>query len=285
MENLNERLIILFLPKLSLKEPVLSDVIAYLGREAKIKSDKCGAKMAEIKQTVMEMVNHLLKTHPELAPAIEQLAALAQGKTKEQFFGYYEWVHYGGLSTQDAFTKIYDENHWGKSDDPAQPFYSGVGSHAPPIVDTYIKAVKEFLSSLEEKPTVVDLGCGDFYVGAQLRDLCGDYIACDIVEPLIKFNKEKYKSLNVDFRVLDLSNDEMPAADVVFIRQVIQHLSNKEILASLDQICSKYKYLILTEHLPGQETFTPNLDKPSGRYNRVAFCLTSAPMEQISGIA
>ena len=176
-----------------------------------------------------------------------------------------------GLSTQDAFTKIYDENHWGKSDDPAQPFYSGVGSHAPPIVDTYIKAVKEFLSSLEEKPTVVDLGCGDFYVGAQLRDLCGDYIACDIVEPLIKFNTEKYKSLNVDFRVLDLSKDELPAADIVFVRQVFQHLSNKEILASLEQICSKFKYLILTEHLPGQETFTPNLDKPSGRYNRVAF--------------
>jgi len=33
----------------------------------------------EIKQTVLEMVNHLLKQQSELAPAIEQIAALAQG--------------------------------------------------------------------------------------------------------------------------------------------------------------------------------------------------------------
>ena len=104
--------------------------------------------MPEIKQTVLEMVNHLLKQQPELAPAIEQIAALAQGKTQDDFFGYYEWIHYKGLSTQEIFTKIYNEGHWGNSKDQALPFYSGTGSHAPQIVETYLEAVKAFLTSL-----------------------------------------------------------------------------------------------------------------------------------------
>ena len=33
---------------------------------------------------------------------------------------------------------------------------------------------------------------------------------------------------------------------------------------ALPQISRKYKYLVLTEHLPATEPFTPNLDIPTG---------------------
>jgi hypothetical protein len=185
------------------------------------------------------------------------------------------------LTTQEIFTKIYKERVWGQSKDPSDEFYSGTGSRDRTIVQTYIDSVDRFLRSFDVKPSVVDLGCGDFFVGSQIRALCGSYTACDIVAPLIVFNKEKYRSLNVDFRILDLTRDELPQGDVLFIRQVLQHLSNKQIKGALTQIPMKFKYLILTEHLPASESFTHNLDIPGGALLRLpiqsGIVLTSPP--------
>src|SRR5689334_16770122 len=171
---------------------------------------------------------------------------------------------YRNLSTQEVFSKIYETGFWGKSGDPSQPYCSGNGSRDGTILSAYITAVQDFLGNLAKKPHVVDLGCGDFFVGARIRPLCDSYTACDIVPKLIEFNREKFKPLNVDFRVLDLTTDELPRGDVVFIRQVLQHLSNEQIARALPKIASQYKFLVLTEHLPETPRFEPNLDKPAG---------------------
>jgi SAM-dependent methyltransferase len=172
-------------------------------------------------------------------------------------------------TTQEIFTKIYNENTWGQSSDPSQKYHSGPGSHDPTLVNAYVKSLDQFLRSFDEKPDVVDLGCGDFFIGSQIRGLCGNYTACDIVEPLIALNREKYKSLNVDFRVLDLTKDSLPEGDILFIRQVLQHLSNKQIKKALPQIAKRYKYFVLTEHLAATDSFVPNLDLPTGPSARV----------------
>ena len=189
--------------------------------------------------------------------------------------------HYGNLSTKEIFTKIYEEGAWGRADNLDQKYFSGSGSHDDAVTSAYVDAVAKFLSSFAEKPNVVDLGCGDFTVGASIRHLCGTYIACDIVEPLIDWNREKYRNLNVDFRVLDVTEDELPAADVGFVRQVLQHLSNAHIARAVPQLAAKYKYLVLTEHLPSAGAFAPNRDKPAGASVRSALnsgvVLTSAP--------
>ncbi len=185
------------------------------------------------------------------------------------------------LTVQQAFAKIYEEGAWGRSDDPSQPFFSGSGSHDGRVIDAYVDAIQGFLSTFETKPDVVDLGCGDFFVGSKLRRFCGRYTACDIVPELVAFDRQRYKDLDVDFRVVDLTTDELPAGDVVFIRQVLQHLSNAQILQALPAICAKYKYLVLTEHLPGTPAFAHNLDKRVGPEIRTGsgsgIVLTSPP--------
>ena len=108
----------------------------------------------------------------------------------------------------------------------------------------YENAVVEFIHSLDAKPDVVDLGCGDFSVGSHIRPLCRNYIACDIVEPLIEFNRKEYESQNVDFRVLDFTRDRIPSCEVLFLRQVLQHLSNKHIKKALPKLVSCCKYLV-----------------------------------------
>jgi SAM-dependent methyltransferase len=188
---------------------------------------------------------------------------------------------YKNLSTKEIFTKIYAEGAWGKATELEQKFYSGSGSHDGYIVSSYTLALEKRLAQFETKPNVVDLGCGDFFVGAKIRNLCNEYVACDIVEPLINFNKIKYAHLNVKFKVLDITKDELPNGEIVFIRQVLQHLSNEQIIEVLHRISTKYKYIILTEHLPTVDSFMHNIDKPTGADVRLTFnsgvVLTSTP--------
>lgn len=167
---------------------------------------------------------------------------------------------FGGLSTKELFSKIYRTGAWGRSPDGARRFYSGAGSHDRSIVGPYVESVVRFLQEFPGKPDVVDLGCGDFSVGSQIRHACGRYIACDIVDSVIESNRDTFAHLGVDFRVLDLTVDDIPRADVVIIREVLQHLSNGSILAAIPRIAASCRFLVLTERLPRGDTFPHNLD-------------------------
>ena len=190
-------------------------------------------------------------------------------------------IKYKKLTTEQLFSYIYHTEKWGKSENSENRFYSGEGSNDISITSGYIDGVNIFLESFPNKPDVVDLGCGDFVVGSKISPLCGLYIACDIVAPLIEYNKNKYQKLNVDFRTLNLNSDNLPSADVVFIRQVLQHLSNSDIKNIIPKLAQNYKYLVLTEHLPITENFIHNLDMDTGPNLRLELdsgvVLTSPP--------
>ena len=162
--------------------------------------------------------------------------------------------------TKDAMQQIYEMKLWG---DNNTEFYSGDGSHSSAIIKPYIEVVMSVLKSFKNQITVCDLGCGDFNIGKELVKYTKKYIAVDIVPELIAYNKEKFKETNLKFQCLDISKDELPSADCVIIRQVLQHLSNKEVL---NVICKLYdfKYIILTEHIPDDD-FIPNKDIVSGQ--------------------
>jgi hypothetical protein len=162
--------------------------------------------------------------------------------------------------TKDAMTQIYDMKLWGGKE---FDFYSGDGSHHPEIVNPYIEVVKTFLESFSSPLKVCDLGCGDFNIGSQFVEYSHTYIAVDIVDNLIKYNKEKFKKDNLEFQCLDITADTLPPGDCVILRQVLQHLSNAEVQKVLCKLAN-FKYVILTEHLP-KGNFVPNKNIISGQ--------------------
>lgn len=170
---------------------------------------------------------------------------------------------------EETFLRIYRDGLWGNSEDPDDPYFSGSGSHAQAHLDAYVLALEAFLRAFPNKPDVVDLGCGDFAVGSRIRPFCGTYVACDIVAPLIERNRRRFASLAVDFRILDITSDLLPTADVAILRQVLQHLSNDQIQSAVDRISSTYRYMIVTEHLPSSADFVPNTDKIAGPHTRI----------------
>jgi len=162
--------------------------------------------------------------------------------------------------TKEAMEQVYDLKLWGNN---GSNFYSGDGSHNPDIVRPYIEVVTTFLQSTEQQLVVCDLGCGDFNIGKQLMKYAEKYIAVDIVSSLISDNKEKFKAENLEFLCLDIAKDQLPKADCVILRQVLQHLSNTEIQSIVEKL-NNFKYIILTEHLPEGE-FSPNKNIISGQ--------------------
>jgi SAM-dependent methyltransferase len=165
------------------------------------------------------------------------------------------------LSIAEVFSSVYREGRWERSSDG--DLSSGPGSNDPVLVQPYVRALAKFITSLPSQPSVVDLGCGDFNVGRHLRPFCANYVACDVVPFLISRNKEKFADLKVDFRCIDIIEDELPGGDVVFLRQVLQHLNNAQINKIIPKLY-QYKFLVLTEHLPTEPDFPRNLDKQPG---------------------
>lgn len=162
--------------------------------------------------------------------------------------------------TKKAMEQVYEMNLWGGSN---YDFYSGEGSHESSIINPYLHEIKRFLTSFDSQLTVCDLGCGDFNIGKQLVEFSKQYIGIDIVESLINRNIDKYKSSNLEFQCMDIASDDLPLTDCVILRQVLQHLSNNEVIKIVQKL-NKYKFIILTEHVP-EGKFIPNIDIISGQ--------------------
>lgn len=168
--------------------------------------------------------------------------------------------------TKDVMNQIYDMSLWGGQE---FDFYSGEGSHHPDIIQPYINAVTSFLSSFSKPLVICDLGCGDFNIGNHLVKYSKHYHAIDIVEHLIDRNKIKYQENNLEFLCLNIAKDELPAANCIILRQVLQHLSNTEIQNIVNKI-RNYKYIILTEHIPVGD-FIPNKDSITSQGIRLKY--------------
>jgi hypothetical protein len=198
---------------------------------------------------------------------VRKQVPLSIRRARRDFLRRRRWKSFEKLPLKEVFQRIYEDGAWSVSQGPAH-FYSGSGSHTQALVAPYVEGVARFLRGFPNKPDVVDLGCGDFAIGSQLRPFCGRYVACDVVEPLIEENRRRFESLDVDFRALDITADALPSGEVAFVRQVLQHLSNTHIQSFITKAAHTYRYLIVTEHLPAQ-SFVPNLDKPAGPHVRI----------------
>ena len=157
-------------------------------------------------------------------------------------------------SSRTIFSEIYKTNAWGGR---AGEFYSGPHFGG----DDYPAAIRTFIRS-RGISTVLDLACGDFWVGRQIAPAAQMYIGADVVHSLIERNSREFSSDRIRFVCLDMIKDPLPDAGLCLILQTLQHLSNSEIATVLKKAC-KFPYLIVSEHLPS-EPLTFNLDQPHG---------------------
>jgi SAM-dependent methyltransferase len=109
--------------------------------------------------------------------------------------------------------------------------------------------------------SVVDVGCGDWQF-SRVMDWSGiRYQGFDVVDTVIDLNKERFASDNITFATLRSISD-LPKADLVVCKDVLQHLPNRDVNEYLDYFSTHYKYAIVTNDI-FPDAYT-NSDIPHG---------------------
>ena len=183
---------------------------------------------------------------------------------------------------KETFQDIYKNNRWGSAqfEYSSCDFFSGVGSYADELVNPYVSLVDELVSEKGVRK-ISDLGCGDFNIGRRIAPLVDEYIGCDIVPELIERNKIRFSNDRCRFVCLDIVDDDLPEADLCLIREVFQHLSNKELMQVLPKL-AQYKYVLITGTITiSEEGF--NREISHGGYHSVSlenvpFCIKGTEM-------
>jgi SAM-dependent methyltransferase len=162
----------------------------------------------------------------------------------------------------EVFSEIYASGQWG-----GREFDSGSGSQGS-AATRYAAFIRELLHETGAR-TVVDVGCGDFRVASQFVSDVDSYLGIDVVETIIERNTTMFGRPGISFSKLDATSYDLPQADICLVRQVLQHLSNRQISEILFR-CRKYPLVVVTEHWPAAQAATvPNRDKPHGPDTRL----------------
>jgi SAM-dependent methyltransferase len=177
-----------------------------------------------------------------------------------------------------VFTSIYDDKTWGANGEGRGT--SGTGSTLQATV-VYRAYLQQFMKDNGIK-SVVDAGCGDWEFSSAIDWTGIDYRGFDIVQSVVARNVERYgKRTNIKFSVGNIITDDLPPADLLVSKDVLQHLTNKDIVAFLAKQLPKYKHILLTNGVDARTLSGANGDIAIGDYRPID--LTKPPYN-LSGL-
>lgn len=137
---------------------------------------------------------------------------------------------------KEVFTDIYARKAWGDG--------SGGGS-APDVARPYIDFITQYLT-WPVTLTVLDIGCGDLSIARRIKWGVSRYIGIDASSG---WHEPDDMTNAVVIGAADALYCDLPAADLVLCKEVLQHLSNEQVQLLLDR----------TAHYP-RRLFTNNCD-------------------------
>ena len=142
------------------------------------------------------------------------------------------------VELKEVFTNIYESNLW-----TSEESRSGLGSELKST-----EVIRRELPELFKKfkiESVLDIPCGDFNWMQHVDMNNVNYIGGDIVDKMIESNNITFP--NMDFRVLDLTESELPKVDLIFVRDLLGHFNYQNVNKALQNIIrSGSKYLLTT---------------------------------------
>lgn len=142
-----------------------------------------------------------------------------------------------------TFNRIYAEGTWGR--DVAGGGTSGTGSTLA-ITQEYRAYIEDFIRT-HGVTSVVDAGSGDWGFSHAIDWGGASYLGVDIASDVVAAVRSRHETDNVRFQVGDIT-DDLPAADLLISKDVLQHLSNDLVRKFIRNNLrpGKYKWVILT---------------------------------------
>lgn len=167
--------------------------------------------------------------------------------------------------TRVAFEKIYRDADWGKNS-------GGIGNSGTGSTLEATALYRQYLQNFIKEhgiTSVVDAGCGDWEF-SQTIDWTGiDYKGYDIVPKLIEQNTAKFQKDNIHFFVGNMVDDDLPKADLLVSKHVLQHLPNEMVKKFLAKQLAKYKHVLLTNGVDAVYLTALNSDIKPGEYREL----------------
>jgi len=154
---------------------------------------------------------------------------------------------------------------------------SGMGSS---LAATRIvrEALPGLLGALDVR-TLIDAPCGDYHWFSKVDYPLKLYLGIEIVENLVRLNRERH---NIPFRYFelgDVTEDVLPRVDAIFCRDCMVHLPNELVARSIRNfVASGSRYLITTNFVDlGNKEINDRVNKDItiGQWRPIS--LTSAP--------
>lgn len=178
-------------------------------------------------------------------------------------------VHYSDDLTH-VFESIYETCEWGKNE--LLEGTSGSGSEFK-NVQPYFNFLQTFLKE-NKIQSVVDAGCGDWQFSQFINWSGINYQGFDASKTVIKKNQEKFASKTITFVHGNFLERDLPKADLLILKDVLQHLSSKNIKKAISQF-KNYKYVIVVNDVDPINLSAPNIEIKDGQYRPLD--ITSAP--------
>jgi SAM-dependent methyltransferase len=157
---------------------------------------------------------------------------------------------------EERFERIYGEKLWGVNE--LGEGFSGGGSKLENI-RPYYEYLTYFLSSKNIR-SVVDLGCGDWEFAKHMDWTGIDYKGFDVVKSVIEKNNVRYGKDTIHFYCGNFLEMEIPSADLLICKHVLQHMPTADVLAFVKTIIPKFKHCIIVEDMTNYPGY--NIDHP-----------------------
>ena len=128
---------------------------------------------------------------------------------------------------------------------------SGSGSRLVQTIEIRMRIpvlVREFNAS-----SMLDAPCGDFHWQKRMELELQRYVGADIVPDIIRMNQRKYGNHIRQFRILDITKDELPRSDIILCRDCLVHFPFKKIVAALRNFKRSDSSYLLTTTFPQRD--------------------------------
>lgn len=173
-------------------------------------------------------------------------------------------------TAEEVFTNIYENKIWGKKNNFGT---SGPGSEKN-VTEIYRKYLQKFIKK-HHIQSVVDVGCGDWEFSQYIDWKDIHYMGFDVVLPVIERNIKKFQTEKIQFFHANAIETDLPEADLLICKEVLQHLPNKDVKKFLPQL-KKYRYCLITNDVDPKTKSAKNGDIVRGPEKRF-LDLTKAP--------
>jgi hypothetical protein len=135
-----------------------------------------------------------------------------------------------------VFEQIYQRSDWG----------TGSGNGSQPSSTVGYRAFLERFIVMNNVKSIVDVGCGDWHSSRYVCFNDARYTGFDVVNSIVDSNQQRFGSQSISFKLMPNDPTHLPDADLLIMKDVLQHLSNKHIFFYRDKIMKKFKFCLIT---------------------------------------